>query len=199
VCEYCGCQSLAVIAELTDEHDRLRSLGRDLTDAGQTGDRSTAAALARHMLAVLRPHTAVEEDGLFPALAADFPQHMSDLYDDHKRIETALAQVAGGVRDDWAAVSVAAVTDLFDHILKEQDGVFPAALSTLTPGQWDRVAAARICAADATGDADSADNASRSTKPSLLPATRDTIAVTGTAPLTTESSRDRDRFDPGPG
>jgi hemerythrin-like domain-containing protein len=143
VCEYCGCQSLAVIAELTDEHDRLRSLGRELTVAGQASDRRAAASVAERMLAILRPHTAVEEGGLFPALADDFPRQMNDLAEDHQRIEAALAQVATGVRADWAATSVAAVTDLFEHILKEQDGVFPAALATLSPTQWDRVAAAR--------------------------------------------------------
>jgi hemerythrin-like domain-containing protein len=143
VCEYCGCQSLEVIAELTDEHDRLRDLGRALTEAGQADDRSTAAAVAAHMLAVLGPHTAVEEGGLFPALADDFPRQMRDLSDDHKRIETALGRIAAGVGDDWAAVVAVAVTNLFEHILKEQDGVFPAALSTLTPTQWDEVAAAR--------------------------------------------------------
>jgi hemerythrin-like domain-containing protein len=151
MCEYCGCQSLEVIAELTAEHDRLRNLGRQLTDAGQAGDRARAATLAEDMLAVLRPHTAVEEGGLFPALADDFPRQMSDLSDDHKRIETALGQIAGGGDDDWAAVSVAAVTDLFEHILKEQDGVFPAALSTLTPTQWDQVAVARRAAAPHVG------------------------------------------------
>jgi hemerythrin-like domain-containing protein len=149
VCEYCGCRSVAAIAELTDEHDRLRNLGRELTEAGSAGDRATAAALAQRMLAVLGPHTAVEEGGLFPALADDFPQQMNDLSDDHSRIEAALAQLADGGGDDWAAVSVAAVADLFEHILKEQDGVFPAALSTLTGAQWDQVAAARIRAAAA--------------------------------------------------
>jgi hemerythrin-like domain-containing protein len=143
MCEYCGCQSLEVIAELTDEHDQLRNLGRELTDAGQAGDRARAATLAQDMLAVLRPHTAVEEVGLFPALADDFPEQMSDLLDDHRRIEVALGRIAGGTDDNWAAVAVTAVADLFEHIIKEQDGVFPAALSTLTPIQWDQVAAAR--------------------------------------------------------
>jgi hypothetical protein len=36
-----------------------------------------------------------------------------------------------------------ALAHLFDHILKEQDGVFPAALATLTPDDWERIGAVR--------------------------------------------------------
>jgi hemerythrin-like domain-containing protein len=32
---------------------------------------------------------------------------------------------------------------LREHIIKEQDGVFPAALATLSAEQWDQVDAAR--------------------------------------------------------
>jgi hypothetical protein len=32
---------------------------------------------------------------------------------------------------------------LFEHILKEQDGVFPAAMSVLTPRDWERLASVR--------------------------------------------------------
>src|SRR3954469_12106032 len=132
MCEYCGCQSLETIAELTGEHDRLRSLGRDLTDAAQIGDRTTAAAVAERMFAVLGPHTAVEEGGLFPAMAGDFPSQIGDLHADHERMDAALHEIARGAADDWAVRSLATVDELFEHILKEQDGVFPAALSTLT-------------------------------------------------------------------
>jgi hypothetical protein len=48
--------------------------------------------------AVLGPHTAVEEDGLFPAMAADFPEHIADLTADHRRIEGVLGAA------EWDAV-----------------------------------------------------------------------------------------------
>ena len=35
------------------------------------------------------------------------------------------------------------LTDLREHILREQDGVFPAALVSLDNDQWDALAAAR--------------------------------------------------------
>jgi hemerythrin-like domain-containing protein len=151
MCEYCGCQSLDVIAELTQEHDLLRVLGRELVAAV---DAASAARVATQMLAVLSPHTATEEGGLFPALAQDFPDQIDNLFDDHRRIEANLAQLCRGADPMWNTVATRVVGELFDHILKEQDGVFPAALSTLTPVQWDGVAAARTRSAGEPARAD---------------------------------------------
>lgn len=47
------------------------------------------------MSAVLGPHTAVEEDALFPALAAEFGDHVEGLLAEHRLIEAALAEAAG--------------------------------------------------------------------------------------------------------
>jgi hemerythrin-like domain-containing protein len=143
MCEYCGCQSLQVIADLTAEHDQLRELGRDLTDAVAADDRRAAALCASLMIGILEPHTAVEEGGLFPAMAVDYPEQIADLADDHRRIHADLHQIADGRTHNWASLAETAVAELFEHILKEQDGVFPASLSVLAPDQWERVAAVR--------------------------------------------------------
>jgi hemerythrin-like domain-containing protein len=150
MCEYCGCQSVTVIAELTDEHDQLRGLGRDLTDAVGADEREEAADIAARMLEVLRPHTAVEERGLFPAMVDAFPDQINALSTDHQRIEAVLGTVADESTQDWVASATSAVSELFEHILKEQDGVFPAALASLTPQQWEIVAAVREAAGRST-------------------------------------------------
>jgi hemerythrin-like domain-containing protein len=67
--EYCGCQNVEVIAELTAEHDELRNLGHDLAKAANDGDLAAAQPIAAAMRDLLGPHTEVEERGLFPALA----------------------------------------------------------------------------------------------------------------------------------
>ena len=142
LCEYCGCQQVAVVAELTAEHDTLRNLGHDLATAANDGDLAAARSLAAAMLAVLGPHTEVEERGLFPALAADFSEQLDCLVDEHRSIDAALADLVSDVPPaQWRHQTRLALAHLFDHILKEQDGVFPAALSTLTPADWDRVSA----------------------------------------------------------
>lgn len=141
MCESCGCLNIDVIAELTAEHDRLRELGRHLQDATASGDLPAARATADAMRAILAPHTTVEERGLFPLLAGDYPDQMDALTADHRTIDEALSTIADA--PDWQHIALAAVDSLFEHILREQDGDFPAALATLTADGWDEIATVR--------------------------------------------------------
>jgi hemerythrin-like domain-containing protein len=140
VCEYCGCQAIEVIADLTAEHDRLRELSRDLSDAARSADLRAARMLTDAMRAILGPHTAVEESGLFPALAGEFPEQIAVLSGEHRAVDAVLASLADDVPpSDWAGRVLAALGQLFEHILKEQDGVFPAALGVLDGEEWERI------------------------------------------------------------
>lgn len=144
MCEYCGCQDIEVIADLTAEHDRLRGLSRELRAAADADDLARARPVAAAMREVLTPHTRVEEQGLFPALAEQFGPQLDHLISEHRSIDAALERLAEPEPgSDWQARTRAALAELFDHILKEQDGVFPAAAAMLGPGDWDTVAAVR--------------------------------------------------------
>ena len=144
MCEYCGCQQLDVIGQLTREHERLRNVGRTLSDAVNRRDLDAAQGLARQMLELLDPHTRLEEQGLFPELAADFGEQLSDLEQEHVLIEGALRALAGDPPPvNWTGRTHEALALLFDHILKEQDGVFPAALAMVTTDGWERVGRVR--------------------------------------------------------
>ena len=79
MCEYCGCQDLVTIAELTAEHDVLVNLSGQACRALLAGDLDAAADLTRAMATVLAPHTSVEEEALFPAMAAEFGDHVHGL------------------------------------------------------------------------------------------------------------------------
>jgi hypothetical protein len=83
---------------------------------------------------VLGPHTEVEEHGLFPLLADDFPDHVAALEAEHRRAETVLAAASARTPadPDWPYQLMETLDVLRDHILYEQDGVFPAALTTLS-------------------------------------------------------------------
>ena len=142
MCEYCGCQSLPAIAELTREHDLVVNLIADLKGAG---DIARMAELARQVAAILGPHTWVEEQGLFPALAHDFPDHLTALEAEHRRVEEVLAEAADGTPIDstWPDRLMDTMRMLREHILKEQDGVFPAALTTLRTADWEAIDAVR--------------------------------------------------------
>ncbi|WP_234383324.1 hemerythrin domain-containing protein [Streptomyces dysideae] len=89
----------------------------------------------------------MEEHGLFPALAEDFPEQIAALEAEHRRIEAVLAEAADGVTPvdpAWPECLLEAMAMLRDHILKEQDGVFPAALANLSTEQWEAVEAERV-------------------------------------------------------
>jgi hemerythrin-like domain-containing protein len=145
VCEYCGCQALTAVVELTAEHDLVVELGRLAREAIREGDLDRAADRSRDVAAVLSPHTAVEEQALFPALADAFPEHVGDLIVEHRLIDSVLGEAAEATPTDpgWPDRLDGALELLRRHILKEQDGVFPAALAHLDPQQWDAVEAVR--------------------------------------------------------
>jgi hypothetical protein len=61
-------------------------------------------------------------------------------------VEAVLAEVAGGVTPadpTWPDRLIEAMAMLRDHILKEQDGVFPAALANLSTEECEAVEATR--------------------------------------------------------
>jgi hemerythrin-like domain-containing protein len=145
MCEYCGCQALATIGELTREHDLVLNLMGQARAAHASGDTARMVELARQIATVLGPHTEVEEQGLFPALAGEFPDHVASLTAEHRRVEAALDEAATGTPADpaWPARFAAALAVLREHIFKEQDGVFPAALATLRAADWEAAEAVR--------------------------------------------------------
>jgi hemerythrin-like domain-containing protein len=145
MCEYCGCQAVTAIGDLTREHDLVVDLIGEVRTAHAGAEHAHLAELARRIAAILGPHTEVEEHGLFPALAGDFPDQIAALEADHRRIEAVLAEAATGTPADpaWPRRLLDTVNILRTHILREQDGVFPAALASLDSADWDAIEAIR--------------------------------------------------------
>lgn len=145
MCQYCGCQAVAEIDRLTHEHDDVVAMIGEVRAARERGDVAAMAAVVRRMALVLGPHTVVEEQGLFPPLADEFPDHVANLVSEHRHIETVLTEAGAQVPSDptWPTRLTAALELLREHILAEQDGVFPAALSRLDTDDWEAVQAVR--------------------------------------------------------
>jgi hypothetical protein len=141
VCEYCGCQEVPAIALLTAEHDAVVDPISEVRAAVEQRRLDDAADGCQRMQAVLGPHTRVEEQALFPAMRDEFPAQIDGLLAEHRSIEAVLAETAAGTPADpaWPARLLGALHDLREHILKEQDGVFPASLAILTAKDWDRL------------------------------------------------------------
>jgi len=145
MCEYCGCQQIATITELYREHDDVAAYVGRLRSSLADGRLDEVASSCQQIMAVLGPHTVVEEDGLFPEMTDEFPDHIKALRADHRQIEKVLGEAADGPPDDpaWPDRLLQALVLLSDHILKEQDGVFPASLIALDPDRWERIEAVR--------------------------------------------------------
>ncbi|MBK5306599.1 MAG: hemerythrin domain-containing protein [Frankiaceae bacterium] len=138
MCEYCGCQAVSVIAELTREHECALDAARAAEQAAAVGDLEAARSALRDLQGVLGPHTVVEEEGLFPAIAREFPEQVHVLRLEHRLFEDVCADVLSGQPSPrWAADVSAAMSALHAHILKEQDGVFPAAMTVLHAVDWE--------------------------------------------------------------
>ena len=145
MCEYCGCQQIATIAELTREHNAAVELVGQIQSSLRDQRLENVATICQEILVILRPHTVVEEEGLFPEMADEFPDHIAALRSEHREIEKVLGEGADGLPDDptWPDRLLAVLNMLREHILKEQDGVFPAALAALDSDQWERIEAVR--------------------------------------------------------
>lgn len=141
MCEYCGCQEITAIGDLTREHEAVVNLIGQVRAAHGHRDVAAMADLARRIEAILGPHTEVEERALFPALAADFAGPIAILEAEHRRIGAVLKEAPGD--PSWPDRLVAVLAVLREHILKEQDGVFPAALASLRTEDWETIDAVR--------------------------------------------------------
>lgn len=143
MCEHCGCQALQTIDELTREHDAALGHVRTAELAATAGDLAGARSACAALDGLLVPHTAVEEEGVFPALAREYPGHVAGLVDEHRLVHGALAELATSAEDDWATRLADALAVLRAHIAKEQDGLFPASLTSLTTGDWEQAESVR--------------------------------------------------------
>ena len=110
MCEYCGCQQIATIAELTREHDAVVALVGQIKAALPDRRRDDVVESCQQILAILAPHTVVEEDGLFPEMSAEFPDHISVLRAEHREIEKVLGEAADGFPDDRTTSEFRALT-----------------------------------------------------------------------------------------
>lgn len=136
MCNYCGCRAIPAIGALTDQHEEIAEVAGDLERAINAGRWPEAREHLGALRNLLIPHVALEEAGLFSVMAglAEFADGIATLYDDHDEIDSALDDQ----HPDWERVR-AAVHRLFEHIDREEHGLFPASLATFSNEQWDHV------------------------------------------------------------
>lgn len=139
MCDYCDCRTRPLIAQLGDEHAEITAAIDRLRLAVHQG--TPLAERAAHLVALLAPHSRLEEDVLYPELpAVDIPPE--PLVAEHEAIDAAVGAVAEG-SDDVDGL-VAALDALERHIRTEEFDLFPAAHQLLDDRAWDRIDASVV-------------------------------------------------------
>jgi hemerythrin-like domain-containing protein len=137
MCSYCGCRNIPMIAKLNAEHDAIVNSTYALQIAAREQDKESARTAATILGELLHPHTHREQAGLFAEMAKDelFTEQIVSLCAEHDQLDADLAAITAG---DLTRVSPM-ITFLNNHIDREENGLFPAALAFLDDDQWDTI------------------------------------------------------------
>lgn len=137
MCSYCGCRSIGIIGRFSTEHDELINTTGLLRRVVAAGHVDEVAGLVDDVARLLEPHTEAEEAGLFTVLRRDedFSEHIDTLCGEHLGLDDLLARIRAGESHLVDRFD----TELRSHIQREENGLFPASLTTLGGDEWDEV------------------------------------------------------------
>ena len=137
MCSYCGCRNIPMIAQLNAEHDAIVNSSYALEIAFRDQDMDAARVACKELGELLHPHTRLEENGLFAEMKKDelFTGHVASLCAEHAQLDSELEAIDAG---DLASIPTM-LTLLNNHIDREENGLFPAALAYLDDAQWDTI------------------------------------------------------------
>jgi hypothetical protein len=143
MCFYCGCREIPLLRDYIAEHERVTDLGADLSKALRRGDLPDDGRLMTAVAGELDTHWRGEEEGLFAAMHDDpaYREYIDNLIIEHRELRDLLATADLAAEADQLRI-LAAMDDLYEHILREEDGLFPAALTALSGDQWEQAMAA---------------------------------------------------------
>jgi len=134
MCSYCGCRNIPMIAKLNAEHDAVVNSSYALQIAFRD-DLPAALTACTELGGLLHPHTRREQVGLFAEMKKDklFTEHIASLCAEHDQLDGDLDAINAG---DLTRIPPM-LTLLKNHIDREENGLFPAALAFLDDDQWD--------------------------------------------------------------
>ena len=138
MCHYCGCREVPLLRDYIAEHERATNFGGEAVRAIDRGDLDRARHLLDEMATELAAHWQGEETGLFRVMAREelFAEHIAPLIGEHRELAELLATVDICKPEGQLAIRTA-ISDLHEHISKEEDGLFPASLTALGGDEWD--------------------------------------------------------------
>ena len=126
-----------MIAKLNAEHDAIVNSTYALQVAFRDQDAESAKTAGKVLAELLHPHTHREQVGLFAEMKKDelFTEHIASLCAEHDELDAELELIAAG---DLTRITTM-ITLLNNHIDREENGLFPAALAYLDDSQWDTI------------------------------------------------------------
>jgi iron-sulfur cluster repair protein YtfE (RIC family) len=132
-----------LIRDYIAEHEHVTDLGGDAVRALDVGDVEKARGCIEEMAVLLAAHWQGEENGIFRVMQREpeFADYIAPLVEEHRELADLLATVDVGDAIDQRRFRLA-VTELHEHISKEEDGLFPASLTAMSGRDWDESIAA---------------------------------------------------------
>ena len=129
---------MPLLRDYIAEHERATNFGGEVVRAIDRGDLGRARHLLGEMATELAAHWRGEETGLFRVMAREemFAEHIAPLIREHREMGELLATVDILEPEGQQAIRDA-VFHLYEHISKEEDGLYPASLTALGGDEWD--------------------------------------------------------------
>ena len=139
MCQYCGCRAVPLIRDYIAEHDHVLNLLDSALRAIAVDDLGGAARRVSDAREALASHWTGEENGIFKVMAArdeEYATYVAPLVEEHRELEQLLARLDVSDPNDQQELRTA-LTELREHISKEEDGLFPASLIVLSGDDWN--------------------------------------------------------------
>lgn len=129
---------MPLLRDYIAEHERAVDHGREAVRALDRGELDVARQRLGEMFEELRSHWQGEENGLLAVMHTDelYAEHIDPLVAEHRELAAFLEVVDLSDPDDQKRVRKE-IEELYVHIAKEEDGLFPAALTALDGPDWD--------------------------------------------------------------
>lgn len=135
MCDHCGCRDEPPIGELMDEHDRIKSLARQVVENAGL-DPTAADEVKAELRVLLAMHALKEERALYPLLVASGDMDPEDRLEFEREHRELLAFV------DQGELDAAGCAVLSAHIEAEELDLFPFTMFGFDDRAWaemDRV------------------------------------------------------------
>ncbi len=143
MCSYCGCEAEKVMKGLSDEHEAIAFLARQIVDNLDQGDIATAAMQTAQLADLFDRHGTSEENGLFRQLllAGEAVEEVENLLADHIKFRNGFGSPTAASRPDELRELL---KELVNHAELEETDLFPYAWQVLPGESWDVIEAAKV-------------------------------------------------------